>query len=263
MIQHLTAIWKFRHFLMALVRLDLRLRYRRSVLGVGWSLLNPIAMTIVFTIVFSTLLGDGDPYSYAPRLLAGMAVWGFLRESAVVGCRALITNESYIRQSPLPYGLYPLRTVLGQAIHFLIALCVVIGLNLIVNQSLAPLATIGTILPGLALACLAAWAVATILALINVYFHDTQHLLEVGAQILFYMTPIIYKPDVLINKGLGWMVALNPVNTFLQLIRDPLVNGGQTPAGATYLTAILVTGTLIGLAAGTMAWLQKRVIFHL
>ena len=128
MIQHLTAIWRFRHFLLALVRLDLRLRYRRSILGVGWSLLNPIAMTVVFTVVFSNLLG-ASATEYAPFLLAGMAVWGFLRESAVAGSRALISNESYIRQSPIPYGLYTLRTVLGQAIHSAIALAVVVVLG--------------------------------------------------------------------------------------------------------------------------------------
>src|SRR5262245_11215432 len=85
MIQHVRALWKCRHFLMALVKLDLRQRYRRSVLGVGWSLLNPIAMTIVFTVVFSNLLGNGDPVRYAASVLTGMAVWGFLRESALNG----------------------------------------------------------------------------------------------------------------------------------------------------------------------------------
>ena len=76
MIHHLTSIWKFRHFLLALVRLDLRLRYRRSILGVGWSLLNPIAMTIVFAVVFSSLLGGDNLPRYVPHLLIGMAVWG-------------------------------------------------------------------------------------------------------------------------------------------------------------------------------------------
>ena len=100
MIQHVTAVWKFRHFLMALVKLDLRQRYRRSVLGIGWSLLNPIAMTVVFTVVFSNLLGNGDPIGYAASVLDGMAVWGFLRDSRSIGCRCFMTNEAYIRQSP-------------------------------------------------------------------------------------------------------------------------------------------------------------------
>src|SRR5215831_198516 len=99
MFRHLAAIWTARHFLMALVKLDLRMRYRRSVLGVGWSLLNPIAMTIVFTVVFSNLLGNGDSIGYAASVLTGMAVWGFLRESTLNGCRCFMTNEAYIRQS--------------------------------------------------------------------------------------------------------------------------------------------------------------------
>ena len=82
MIHHLTAIWRFRHFLLALVRLDLRLRYRRSVLGIGWSLLNPLAMTAVFVVVFSGPLGGGQASDYASSLLLGLAVWNFFREAA-------------------------------------------------------------------------------------------------------------------------------------------------------------------------------------
>jgi lipopolysaccharide transport system permease protein len=261
MIGHLTAVWRFRHFLMALVRLDLRLRYRRSVLGVGWSLLNPIAMTVVFTVVFSNLLGSGA-WDYAPSLLTGMAVWGFLKEAATVGSRALISNESYIRQSPLPYTLYPLRTVFGQAIHTAIALVVVVGLLMILQQSARPLLMLPAIVPGLVLAFLAAWGVATIAAFVNVYFQDTQHLLEVAAQIGFFLTPIIYPRSVLDNQGLSWVVDLNPVTLFLDLIRAPLLTG-EAPPAALLLTTTGVTAGLGLLAAGTTAWLQKRVVFHL
>src|SRR5262249_102026 len=154
---------------------------------------NPIAMTAVFAVVFTTLLGNGDIPRYVSHLLLGMALWGFLRESAVQGCRALIANESYIRQSPLPYGLYPLRTVLWQAIHSLIALAVgVIGSYVVIGYYHQPLPDfIGLLwaLPGLVLAFLTAWGVATIFAFINVYFQDTQHLLEVAAQIVFFVSP--------------------------------------------------------------------------
>lgn len=261
MIGHLTAVWRFRHFLLALVRLDLRLRYRRSVLGVGWSLLNPIAMTAVFTIVFSNMLGAGA-WEYAPSLLTGMAVWNFLKEAATTGSRSLIANESYIRQSPLPYTLYPLRTVFGQAIHAGIALAVVVGLLVIIQQSPRPLLVLPAVLPGLVLAFFAAWAVATIAAFVNVYFQDTQHLLEVAAQIGFFLTPIIYPPEVLRRQGLDLVVTLNPVNLFLDLIRAPLLTG-VPPDGGVYLAAAAVTGVLGLLAAGTTAWLQKRVVFHL
>lgn len=259
--KHLAAIWTFRHFLFALVRLDLRMRYKRSVLGIGWSLLNPIAMTIVFTVAFANLMGQGAR-EYAPYLLCGMAVWGFMQQAAVAGSKALLSNEAYIRQSPLPFGLYPLRVVLGQAIHSLIALGVAVVLIMLMQNSARPLGMLWAVLPGLGLLLVAAWAVATIVAFVNVYFHDTQHILEVGTQMLFFLTPIMYKRVQLDRQNLSWLVDLNPVHLFMTLIRDPLLSG-VPPAMHLYGSAAVLTLVLIGLAAGTMAWLQKRVIFHL
>jgi lipopolysaccharide transport system permease protein len=276
MFSHASAVWKYRHFLFALVRLDLRLRYRRSVLGIGWSLLHPLAMTAVFAVVFSQLLGGGDMRKYVPHLLIGMAIWGFLKECTTAGCRSLIANESYIRQSPLPYAIYTLRTVLGQAIHGGIALVMAIGLTILIQQTnlfpspanLPPDPTPGAhtallaIVPGLLMAFVTAWAAATICAFVNVYFHDTQHLLEVAAQLMFFMTPIIYFDTALYSKQLGWLLNINPVYLFLELIRTPLITG-QPPAGGVLLAGLAFTGVMVGLAVGTSAWLQKRVIFHL
>lgn len=262
MIQHLSAMWKFRHFLMALVKLDLRQRYRRSVLGIGWSLLNPIAMTAVFTIVFSKVLGDSDPINYAASVLTGMAVWAFFRDSALLGCRCFQTNEAYIRQSPIPYTIYTLRTVLGQAIHSIIALVVVAVMISVYQSDAGVLLRFGLMLPGLLLLFVAAWAAATIAAFANVFFHDTQHLLEVGAQIVFFLTPIMYPRRLLDEKQLGWVVDVNPVSWLLELTRAPLLTGAL-PSGQMYLAGIAVTTILLGLAAGTVAWLQRRVIFVL
>jgi lipopolysaccharide transport system permease protein len=262
MIQHVTAMWKFRHFLMALVKLDLRQRYRRSVLGIGWSLLHPIAMTIVFTVVFSSLLGSGDPINYAASVLTGLAVWGFLRDSALSGCRCFQTNEAYIRQSPIPYTVYTLRTVLGQAIHSLIALGVVFIMITIFKNDPTVLLRVVLVLPGLLVVLLAAWAAATISAFANVYFHDTLHLLEVCAQLLFFLTPIMYTRKLLDDKNMGWMVDANPIYWLLELTRTPLLTG-QMPPMEIYLAGVCLALALTGLAIGTVAWLQKRVIFHL
>lgn len=268
MFGHLSAVWTARHFLLALVKLDLRQRYRRSVLGIGWSLLHPIAMTIVFTVVFSQLFGDGNPVGYAAFALAGMAVWNFLRDSAIVGSKAFLINEAYIRQSPMPYTIYTLRTVLGQAIHTLMALAVVLALVVAWKRDTGPLVGLGLAIPGMLLALVAAWAVATIGAFLSAFFHDISHLLEVVAQIGFFLTPIMYRRTLLDDRGLGWMVDVNPANLYLSLIRDPLIAGTPTAAGLAqlgqaYLSATACTAVLVALAAGVVAWLHKKVIFHL
>jgi ABC-type polysaccharide/polyol phosphate export permease len=262
MMRHFSAMWKFRYFLMALVKLDLRQRYRRSVIGIGWSLLNPIAMTVVFTVVFSSLLGNGDPVNYAASVLTGLAVWGFMRDSTLCGCRCFTSNEAYIRQSPIPYTVYTLRTVLGQAIHSLIALAVVAVMLAIYSNDILVLLRLFIIIPGLVLVLFATWAATTISAFITVFFHDTQHFMEVFAQIMFFLTPIMYTRRLLDDKQMGWIADANPIYWLMELTRTPLLTG-RLPSLGMYVAGIAVTLTLVGLAAGIVAWLQKRVIFRL
>ena len=271
MLSHLRAVWAFRHFWLSLVRMDLRSRYRRSVLGIGWSLLQPIAMSGVLCLVFGALFpmnnaavaGFPAPWrAYAAYLLAGMGVWGFIQTSVLTGCTALIHNEPYIRQCPLPYGIYPLRTVMGTGVHFLISLASLAGLVCLLKGSAEPLAHLWAVLPAVPLLFLFCWGLATVAAFATVYFHDTSHLIEVGSQLFFFLTPIMYTNDVLHQKGLGDLIALNPVVPFLELVRKPLVEG--VPAdGGVYLHAAALAAVAVGLGFGTIGWLQKKVIFHL
>jgi lipopolysaccharide transport system permease protein len=127
MIQDLVTIWKFRYFWLSLVKMDLMTRYRKSVLGVLWSLLNPLGMTLIFCVVF-TRLNAAAWDSYAKFLIAGIAAFAFLRDCAVGGCQSLIRHEGYIRQAPLPFAVYSLRVMLSNAVHFLITLGVVVVL---------------------------------------------------------------------------------------------------------------------------------------
>lgn len=268
MTQHLQAVWTYRHFWMSLVQMDLRQKYRRSVLGLGWSLVNPLAMAAVFCIVFKDLMKVTDWRVYGCYLIGGFAVWDFLRNSLLSGCSTFVRNESYIRQCPLPYGIYPLRTVMGTAIHFLIALGVVISMVVVLQpalpngESVNLLNGIPAALPGVLLAFVFAWSIATLAAFATVYFHDTQHLCEVGAQLFFFLTPIMYNRQVLDAKGLSWLVDINPVNVYLELIRGPLTLG-EAPAMAVYVQGCVLSTIAFGLACGTIAWLQKKLIFQL
>src|SRR4051812_25596509 len=124
MLGRLATVWRFRHFWLSLAGMDLRVRYRRSVLGIGWSLLHPVVMTVVFCVAFASWLGNGDWRTAAPFYLAGLAVWDVVKHSAVQGSLTFLRNEPYIRQSPIPLAVYTLRTSLGTAVHFGIALCV-------------------------------------------------------------------------------------------------------------------------------------------
>lgn len=264
MIAHLKATWNYRYFWMSLVKMDVLQRYRKSVLGLGWSLLNPLAMTAVFCLVFSSLMKPAGKtwQEYACYLISGITVWNFLVSSLGQGCTSFIRNELYIRQCPLPCSIYPMRTVLSLAFHLLIGLGLVMSMVVVLMGSMAPFKVLWAVLPVVVLMILFAWAVATLASFATIYFHDTQHLVEVGAQLMFFLTPIMYERSLLDNNNIGFLADLNPAFIFMQLIRGPFLSG--VPADSfLYFQAVALTTVTVGLAIGAIAWLEKKMIFQL
>ena len=116
-----------------------------------------------------------------------------------------------------------------------------------------------TLLPGIALLFLFGWALAVLAGFANVYFEDTQHLCEIGFQILFYATPIIYPEKLLSGRGLGWVLEVNPVVPFLRLLRDTIVTG-KPPTLLMYAQALVPVTLLVGAAVYTLSRCQRRPV---
>jgi lipopolysaccharide transport system permease protein len=264
MLLQLNSIWKFRTFLLSLIRKDLRARYRKSAFGLGWSLINPVLMTVVFCLVFGAWFSNPDWRTYGPYFLAGMTLFSVVRESVVAGCSTFFANENYIRQSPAPLTLYTLRTVVGIGIHFLIALGVVFlaVFTLQPDLRLKLLSIAWVFVPALALLFIFCWSISVIASFISVYFNDAAHLAEVFFQILFFLTPIFFPVSMMVDRGLVVLLQLNPVVAFLEIIRSPLLYG-QVPPMWAFAKAAIVTALAATAALGTMAMLQKKLIYRL
>ena len=247
---------------MALVRNDLRNRYRRSVIGIGWSLLQPIAMTIVLCVVFSQVY-KADMHVFAPHLLSGLTFWGFISAAVMQGCGCFFQGESYIRQHPAPLAIYPLRATLGAGFHFLLGLGILVVFAWY-TKGFGNLPLLPTLLPTLALLFVIGWSVAVCMGVANVMFQDSQHLIDVVMQVLFYMTPIVWMPEQLIkNPRLAWwLVDLNPFTQLLELLRQPLLQGQLPSPWAVGISAL--TGLLaVGAASLALRRFEKRMIFYL
>ena len=238
----------------------LRNRYRRSVLGLGWSLLQPVAMTVVLCTVFAGVFG-ASLKEYAPYLLSGLTFWGFMTAAANSGCQCFFQSESYIRQHRAPLAIYPLRTTLGAGYHFLIGTGVVMVAVGIFSGLQNPW-VLASLVPSFFLLFVFAWSLAICTGTLNVLFHDTQHLLEIALQILFYVTPIIYKPDMLIQRNLGWAVRFNPFAVLLDLVRQPLLDG-TLPSIATVEASLLIAAGTVAVATLLLRWCERRLIFFM
>ncbi len=262
MLPYLRAVWRCRYFWLSLVRVDLRTRYRRSVLGLGWSLLQPLTMTAIFCLILRPLLMPEQPLaSCALFFLTGLAVWNYIVQVSVQGCQALIRGEVYIRQYPAPMAIYPLRTALNFGVHLLLVLSVVVPLGCFWHGAVSVLALVALV-PALALLLLLGWSLAVLTSFANVRFHDTQHFCEVGFQILFYGTPILYGPELLHGKGLGWLLAVNPLVPLFDLLREPVLHA-RLPAALTFVWAGGVVLAFAVAACTTLALCQRRIIFYM
>jgi len=257
---YLTRVWHYRHFWLNLVRMDLRTRYRRSLLGVGWSLLQPLTMTLVLCMVFQQFM-NVTPSSYVPHLLTGMVLWNFITGCALFGCQSFFQSEAYIRQCPLPLAVYPLRTALGALFHLSMGMVVMIVMAGILCGP-SPPGVMLSLVPSLALLFIFGWSMTVLSSTANVFFQDTQHLGEVLFQILFYLTPIIYRLEDFKDKPFAWVFWFNPFIPFLSLIREPLLLHA-VPGPSTYLPALGITAVTTVAAGWVLSRMQNKLIFHL
>ena len=260
MLTYPASIWRYRYFWGSLVRMDIRTRYRGSWLGAGWSLLHPLVMSAAMCLVFPKLFGVSIR-DFLPTVISGMVFWQFLSACAVGGCNCLTGSESYLRQFPAPVGIYPLRTALGAGFHLCIAFAVVLVGNAAINGVEEPI-SIAALLPTFPVLLLFGWSLAVLAGFAHAYFPDMNHLIEIGMQILFYATPIIYPPAILRDRGLGWLMDYNPLAALVELVRSPLLGRGFLDP-AVYVTALGLVAVTTAFAGLALNRLERRVIFQL
>lgn len=259
--QYTGDLWQLRYFWLSLVRVDLRNRYRRSVLGLGWSLLKPVGMTSVICIIFTTVF-QANLHQFAPFVLIGMTFWGFITETVLGGCLAFHAGEGYLRQAKLPLAIFPLRVALGAGFHFAVMLPIIL-LVVMLTSGLPSLPALLSLASSLVLLFVVGWGLALLSGLVTVAFPDMKHILELTLQIVFYLTPIIYPPAVLAEQRFGlWIMEMNPFSHLLALIRMPLLE--STPASLeAWIVGLIFALVLVGLSIFGLSRTEKRLIFWL
>lgn len=256
---YVRRMWDLRHLLFSLVGMDLRARYKRSVLGIGWSLIRPIAMTIVLCAVFCPLFNQSI-MDFAPFLLCGLSIWQFINESSMVGCYCFMLGAPYIRQQPLPLALFPLRTTLSTGFHASVSFSVAIGL-ICATRGIPPLHVFMMLIPTLIMLFILVWALVTFFGLLHTHFPDTHHLMEIFFQILFYLTPIMYPPEMIrARQRFAWLVEINPFSHVLDAIRHPLLTG-ELPGLHTYAIFAAFVCTMLFLSSLLLRKLERNLVF--
>jgi ABC-type polysaccharide/polyol phosphate export permease len=264
MIRRVADLYHYRELIRNLVTRDLKVRYKNSALGVLWSLLNPLLMTLVFTVVF-TLMIPSDIPNYPVFFMCGFLPWSFFQASLTGGTGSIVDNSNLIKKVFFPREILPLSVVLSNLVNFLVALIVLFAMIFVFQVGLTaavlmlPLIILFQVMLTLGMALLLATA--------NVFFRDTQHILEIVLLAWFFLTPIFYPITVLPQSAqiLGltvniqlWARRLNPMASLVASYRDVLYRG--EPTGLDFFLRTFVT-CLVVLVVGYLVFCRFSSVF--
>lgn len=222
-------IWRF-------AAMDILERYRGSVLGPFWLTLSTAILILALGIVYSRLFGLHIE-SYMPWLATSIVIWTFLSTTAIEGCSAFISQDALIRQWRLPFGIYVARVLLRNMIAFLHALPIALLTNMWFGISFSWKTIL--LIPSFAIITITGFFFIVLVATVCARFRDIPQVVSSFFQILFFLTPVIWKPDLL-GDASGW-VWLNPMHALMELLRAPLLGSAPPPIawGLSLATAVV------------------------
>jgi len=239
-IEEFLALIKYRDLLVQLVSRNLKARYKRSALGICWTLLNPLMMMIVLTVVFSSVFQSATGH-YAVYALSGLIVWNFFAQTTASAMSELLWGGALLHRIYVPRVIFAMTALGTGLINLLIAL---LPLAVIMLLSGAPLRPSLLFLPvPILLTSMFALGVALFLSTLAVYFSDVLDMFQILLMGWMYLTPVIY-PVEIIPDQYRWLMSLNPMYYLLAVFRAPIYSGQLADLQTLGIASLVATLTL-------------------
>jgi ABC-type polysaccharide/polyol phosphate export permease len=257
-IQELIELWRYRDLLKLLVINSIKTRYKRSSLGVLWTLLNPLLNTLVLSIALSRLLRFHVD-NYPIYLLVGLLVWQFFSQTTMTAMNNLVWGSALIKRIYLPRTVFTLSVLGNGVINYFLALIPLLLIMLAMRQPLR--ATLFLLPLAVLLLAMFTLGVTLLLSTLSVFFVDIVDMFGIVLTAWFYLTPIIYPLDVVPEQVLPFM-RLNPMYIIVELFRS-LIYFGELPSPATVAVAFILA--IVALLGGWWLFTRKadEFAYHL
>ncbi|MCL5265007.1 MAG: ABC transporter permease [Chloroflexi bacterium] len=256
MLTRLTELFKYRELVRNLVIRDLKVRYKSSFLGFVWSLLNPLLMMLVFTVVFTVMMPNKSIEKFPVFLLTAILPWNWCAASINGGIGSIVGNANLIKKVYFPREILPASVVLSNMVNYLLALIVLFAMLLAFGVEIQPMFAFLPILIFIQMIFLL--GLAFFVSALNVSFRDTEVITEVGIMAWFFLTPVFYDIHDLFPQYERLMYILNPMASFISTYRLVLLQGaGPEPY---FLLRTLAT-SLIVFALGYAFFIRQSRLF--
>jgi lipopolysaccharide transport system permease protein len=246
----LRGLWTYRGFVLGSVKREFQAKYSNAMLGALWSLLSPLAMIVVYTVIFSEVMHNklpgaepGARFAYSIYLCAGILSWGLFAEIVARAQTMFIEQANLIKKVSFPRICLPMIVVLNALVNF----GIIFGLFTVflLASGSFPGAVFFTIVPVLLLMLLLALGIGMIAGILNVFFRDVGQFVTIAMQFWFWFTPVVY-PAAILPPGVRHLLDYNPMARLVQACQDVLVKGAM-PDWAGLLPVLLLALLLCAL----------------
>lgn len=241
---NLPELWSFRELIYAMILRDIKVRYKQTVIGVAWAVIQPVSTMIIFTIIFGKLANiPSDGYPYSVFVFSGLLAWNFFAASVSSAGMSLMSNAHLISKVYFPRIIIPVSSVGVAFVDFLIACVILLILMVFYNQPFtSQLIFLPLFLFGLTMVSM---GVGFWLAAVTVAYRDFRYVISYMIQIWMYLTPIIY-PISFVPENWRWVLYLNPMYAWIEGIRSCFLGKPFDYLGITISLALSVIVFAIG-----------------
>jgi ABC-type polysaccharide/polyol phosphate export permease len=244
-LEELLDIVQYRDLIFQLVRRDIVARYKRSVLGIAWTMLQPLGMMVILTLVFSQLFGRVE--GYPAYLLSGLIAWTFFAQTTTAAISQSVWGGALMRKIYIPHTIFCASAIGTGTVNIILSLVPLLLILLVTGRPITP-AILFLPVPILLLVAFAL-GVSLLLSSLAVYFPDVSEMYQIVVQAWMYLTPIMYPESILPAAYRDWLLFLNPMYYFISIFRYPIYEGSLPPA------PILLTGIAISTATLVTGWI--------
>ena len=244
-LDELREILRYRTLVVQIVRRDILTRYKRSILGVAWTMLNPLGTMIVLTIAFSRAFGSTEAYS--AFLLSGLIAWTFFSQTTNAAISQLVWGEGLLKRIYVPRTVFAVSAIGTGLVNLILS---IIPLFIVMLATGVPLRWTIILMPlPILLLALFSLGVGLIISAIAVFYTDVAEMYQIVLTAWMYLTPIIYPESILPDAYRKWILLLNPMYHLVRVFRDPIYEG-KVPN----LTEILLASG-VSLAVLLIGWI--------
>jgi lipopolysaccharide transport system permease protein len=243
----LAELWEYRELFYFFTWRDIKVKYKQTVLGFFWAILQPFLMMVIFSVLLGERLYDpASKVPYPVFIFSGLLLWNIFSSGITAAGNSMVTNSNIIKKIYFPRLIIPISSVLVSLFDFMMAFFVFIGI-LLYYETPVDLMTFTLMLPlSLLITCVGTFGIGSWLAALNIKYRDFRYIIPFMIQALLFVTPVIYSFTIIRHEWLKYVLAVNPMHSAIELFRHGIV---QEPIDSTLLL-ISITSTLIFFVVG-------------